>query len=335
MFYNNINLPKIIEVGNNKLESLDEILLRHHLYFKEKILVTSKKLYELYENNLKKLNFSELLFIESSDITEKIKLERKILSSEGLIMGFGGGQILDIVKLFSSEKSVSFISIPSALSNDGIYSPISRINVQGKKLSYGVKAPLGIIVDLKIVRESPRNNILAGVGDLISNIGALEDWDLACRDVNENKNDLAYSLSLMSANSLIDLKETDITSEIFLERLTYGLILSGLSMSIAGNSRPASGSEHHISHVIDEYYPEKSTLHGIQVAYGLLLIEERIRHKNFYKIKNYFDKVGVSSLIDETIYFTEDEADDILDKSITIRNRYTILNKLKKLQKVG
>jgi glycerol-1-phosphate dehydrogenase [NAD(P)+] len=143
--------------------------------------------------------------------------------------------------------------------------------------------------------------------DLVSNLSALEDWKLGSKRNGEYINNFAYSLSLLSANSILNYSREDLYTDPFLQSLAYGLILSGLSMVIAGSSRPCSGAEHQISHVIDELYPDRATLHGIQVAWGHLLLEHKYRKKNLKTILDFFTSVGLIDEIEKLIHYNDEE----------------------------
>ena len=326
MFYNHISIPIILEISSNSLSRVDDILQNHNLYFANKVLITEENLYELYRTELKDINFSDKLFIKESTLEQVIALDSFKYHPNSLLIGFGGGKVLDVVKQYATNKSLPYITIPSTLSNDGIYSPVARLIVNNKKKGFNVRPPLGIIADIEIIRKSPEINLMAGIGDLTSNFSALDDWDLAQADLGEGTNDFAYSLSLLAAKSIKNYKYDEIRNDDFLKSLAYGLVISGLAMVISGDTRPSSGSEHLISHAIDDLFPERSTLHGLQVAYGLLLVEERFRKVRYEKTYNFFKDIGLLSYLDEKIHYSEDEIQQILKRSISIRNRYTILN---------
>ena len=84
-------------------------------------------------------------------------------------------------------------------------------------------------------------------------------------------------LGRQSALSIWDYSAADLYTDDFLRDLAHGLLTSGLSMTVAGQTRAASGSEHMISHAIDEFFPEKATIHGVQVAWAFLEIEKQFR----------------------------------------------------------
>jgi glycerol-1-phosphate dehydrogenase [NAD(P)+] len=100
----------------------------------------------------------------------------------------------------------------------------------------------------------------------LSNISATNDWVLSSMHTNEPINDLAYLLSRSAAFGLIHHESKDLRNRNFLKQVVYCQINSGLAMSLAGTSRPCSGSEHLISHAIDFHKLSENTLHGYQVG---------------------------------------------------------------------
>lgn len=64
MYYKTINIPIVLEIGEDIFVHLDDILKENHIYFKEKILVTSVELRDLYKSILDKLSFEEILLIQ-------------------------------------------------------------------------------------------------------------------------------------------------------------------------------------------------------------------------------------------------------------------------------
>ena len=245
------------------------------------------------------------------------------------IVAIGGGSIIDAVKLMANTLDLTYITVPSTLSNDAIYSPIARLLKDGKKQSFGVKAPLGIIADVNIIKGSPEKLLLAGVGDLVSNASAVKDWYLAHIDKGESINNFAMALASLSGNSVIPYTFNDIRSSRFIGDLANGLVISGLAMVLANSSRPASGAEHMISHAIDDLFPNRSTLHGLQVAWGHLLVERDFRkpENDYEKLMIFFERMKILDEIERNITFSNGEIDQIINRAKTIRNRYTILTK--------
>lgn len=234
------------------------------------------------------------------------------------------------MKYCASKCDAPYITVPSTLSNDAVYSCVSRLTTDGKKRSYGVQPPIGIIVDLGVISKSPRKLLLAGVADIVSNLSALEDWKLAHKNIGEPINELAFMLSKESVMPLLRYRGEDtVTNHEFLFDLTNAIVTSGLAMIIAGNTRVSSGAEHLISHAIDEYFPEKSTIHGLQVGWAHLIIEKQYRKNDsmYNELKEFYDSIGLSEVLEVCIPWKEEEVGMLIPYAKMIRNRYTILNK--------
>lgn len=327
MFYRDLDIPAIIEIGSSISKDIDLILKKHHIYYKEKILFTQKILLDKYEDFIEISNYSKIILVEGGTVEELGRIELEKLSEDMLLVAFGGGSVIDLVKMYASKNNVAYITLPSTLSNDAIYSPIARLKEGEKKKSFGVHAPIGIIVDVDIIKQSPDILLLAGVGDLISNLSAVQDCKLAIKNNNERIDSFALTLAKISANGLFPYTYSDIRSVEFIEQLANGLIVSGLSMMMDKTSRPASGAEHLISHAIDEYFPEKSTYHGIQVAWAQLILEKVFRKNNNYgRLCEFYNNIGLNTVICQYIQFSEGDFINLIPKARAMRNRFTILN---------
>lgn len=329
MFYKYFKSPAIIKSGNGTLPMLDSLLLSAHLLFKDKILVTQEELWQIYNAKLEANNFSDKIFVRGGCMDEVDGLIEQIKERDSLIVAFGGGSVLDLVKYCASKCDKPYITVPSALSNDAVYSCVSRLSVAGKKKSFGVQPPIGIIVDFDVIRRSPRFLLLAGVADLVSNLSALEDWRLSHKMTGEPINELAY---MLSKESVIPLFKYDnpqcLESDEFLYDLTNAIVTSGLSMIIAGSTRCTSGAEHLISHAIDEYFPERSTIHGLQVGWAHLLIERRFRkaYSIYNQLSSFYGQIGLESAIKSCVSWRADEFDGLIPLAMGIRDRYTVFN---------
>jgi glycerol-1-phosphate dehydrogenase [NAD(P)+] len=184
------------------------------------------------------------------------------------LVGIGGGQTLDVAKYAASFAGLPFVAVATNLSHDGLASPVSSLSSGGRKASFGVHVPLGVFVDLDLVREAHPRQIRSGIGDVVSNLSAIADWELAARVTGDDVDGLAVLLARNAAESLLGC-EQPLTSDTFLVTLAEGLIASGLAMIVAGSSRPCSGACHEISHALDLFHGAPAG-HGEQVAVGAL-----------------------------------------------------------------
>lgn len=329
MFYKYFKSPAIIKSGNGTLPMLDPLLLSAHLSFPTKILITQEKLWRIYGQELGKNNFSERIFVKGGCIEESDALVAQIKEKDVLLVAFGGGSVLDLVKYCASRCDKPYITVPSALSNDAVYSCVSRLSVGGKKKSFGVQPPIGIVVDFDVIRNSPRELLLAGVADIVSNLSALEDWRLSHKIMGEPIDELAYMLSKESVMPLLRYdREKCLESNAFLYDLANAIVTSGLSMIVAGSTRCTSGAEHLISHAIDEYYPERSTIHGLQVGWAHMIIEKHYRGENsiYEKLHDFYRRIGLLGAIEEYVKWDEDEFGTLIAPARTMRDRFTVFN---------
>lgn len=328
MYYNLIKTPAFMKTGKRILKSIDQILEDAHLIYRKKILVTQDNLYQEYEQDLANVRFDKVVIVKGGNVDEVQTVKEQCKETNALIVAFGGGSVLDLVKYAASQLDMPYINVPSALSNDAVYSCVARLTKDGKKFSFGVQPPIGIIVDINIINKSPEILLYAGVADIVSNLSAIQDWLLAHNEIGEPINELSYMLAKEAALPLLRYKKEDLHSDGLILDLVNGIVTSGLAMIVSGNTRGTSGAEHLISHAIDEYFPEKSTIHGIQVGWAQGIIAKRYRDDPF-KINEYYQQIGLTEVYDKMVPWKEEEFDALIPYAKRIRQRYTIFNTVK------
>jgi glycerol-1-phosphate dehydrogenase [NAD(P)+] len=212
---------------------------------------------------------AEVFNVEGGTLQAALDLADQLRKgSYDAVVGIGGGRTLDVAKYGAGLTGLPMVSVATNLAHDGIASPVASLEHDGHKGSYGVHGPLAVVVDLDYVRRCPPEQLRSGVGDALSNLSALADWELASRERKEPVDGLAASFAHAGAELLLH-RTDDLLSDGFLTVLAEALVLSGLAMAAAGSSRPCSGACHEISHAIDALYPGKAA-HGEQVAVGSL-----------------------------------------------------------------
>jgi glycerol-1-phosphate dehydrogenase [NAD(P)+] len=184
------------------------------------------------------------------------------------LVGIGGGRTLDVAKYTATRLALPMVAVATNLAHDGIASPVSSLLHEGGKGSFGVGLPMAVVVDLDYVRTSPPRMVSAGIGDVVSNLTAVEDWRLSNAERGEPLDGLAETFARTAAESI--LHRTDgIEADSFLTALAEALVLSGIAMAAAGSSRPASGADHEIMHAIDVLFPGTAN-HGELAGVGAL-----------------------------------------------------------------
>ncbi|MGW6912374.1 iron-containing alcohol dehydrogenase family protein [Kitasatospora sp. NPDC054939] len=183
------------------------------------------------------------------------------------VVGLGGGKIIDAAKYAAARVGLPLVAVATNLAHDGICSPVSTLDNDAGRGSYGVPGPIGIVVDLDVIGQAPPRFVAAGIGDVVSNISACADWELSHRETGEPVDGLAVAMARSAAENLLrhpgTLQDRDL-----LTALAEALVLSGIAMTIAGSTRPSSGACHEISHALDVLYPKRSAQHGEQVGLG-------------------------------------------------------------------
>jgi glycerol-1-phosphate dehydrogenase [NAD(P)+] len=184
------------------------------------------------------------------------------------VVAIGGGKTVDTAKYAATRYALPMVSVATSLANDGIASPVASLVNDNIKGSYGVHIPIAVIVDLDFVENGPDRVNRAGIGDVISNISALADWDLGREVRGEPIDGLAASLSRMGAEAMLTMPG-DMADDAFVTILAEALISSGLAMAVSGSSRPCSGGCHEIIHATDTLFPDTAS-HGELAGLGAL-----------------------------------------------------------------
>jgi glycerol-1-phosphate dehydrogenase [NAD(P)+] len=246
--------------------------------------------------------------------------------SHDAIVGIGGGRTLDVAKYAASQAGLPMVSVATNLAHDGIASPVASLENGGRKGSYGVHIPIAVVVDLDYVRRSPEEQLRSGIGDALSNLSALADWELAAEDRGEPIDGLAAAFARSGAESLLR-RADDLDSDAFYRTLAEALVLSGLAMAVAGSSRPCSGACHEISHAIDALYPDRAS-HGEQVAVGALFASFLREDGLFEPLSEALARHGVARLPGDLSVTNEEFAAAVGHAPSTRPDRYTILERL-------
>lgn len=196
------------------------------------------------------------------------------------LIAIGAGTVHDITRYCAYSKKIDFVSCPTAASVDGFCSSVAAMTWHGCKKTLTAVAPKIVVADLDIIKNAPIRLAKSGFGDMVGKYIALTDWKIGNILLNEFYCERIAGMTMDATKEVIASLDGIIKGEeSAYEKLTYGLLLSGLAMQMIGNSRPASGAEHHISHLI-EMGPkglkvEFDALHGEKVGVGTLIVMKK------------------------------------------------------------
>ncbi|MEM2092891.1 MAG: NAD(P)-dependent glycerol-1-phosphate dehydrogenase [Candidatus Bathyarchaeia archaeon] len=327
-----MQLPREVIVGEGVIEQVTKVSYR--LGFTDSaLIITGSRTFDvagkivkdyLEDGGIK----AETFIVESATMKDVETVEEKIrILKPQVVFGVGGGTKIDVAKLSSARLGIPFISVPTTASHDGISSPLSSVKGLKEPFSVKAQAPIAIIADTDIIRRAPRRLIASGCGDVIAKFTAVRDWRLSHIDNNEYYGEYAASLALMSAKLVMqNAKLIGSGSEEGLRVLLEALISCGVAMSIAGSSRPCSGSEHLFGHALDMMKPN-CTLHGERVGVGTIMMAY-LHGARWKHIRAVLETLGAPTTAQELGLSGEDVVKALFMASSIRPERYTILNKL-------
>lgn len=267
-----ISVPRLVRIKPGAIDRLG-IYLRRSAYGRITLLHSSGLQSDITERTKSSLDGDNICIELQAEVTDAsfeqaadllVSLPRRC----DAIVGLGGGKALDTAKYVAHLAKLPYFAIPTSLSNDGVCSPQSSLQVAGRRRSLAAAMPVGVVVDTEVCRQAPHMLWWSGVGDLAAKITAAFDWKLAFHARGEPVNDLALLLCDSAVRQFASHPQRDQEG---VRLLATAHLLSGIAMEVSGSSRPASGSEHLISHALDEL-STRPRLHGLQVGVAAYLV---------------------------------------------------------------
>lgn len=286
-----IVVPTLVRAREGSLDRLG-IYLGRGGHRKVAVLLSKglhQPLQDRVARSLKEQSVEPAAWVEvmDNDIESAARLFADLPSKVSAVVGVGGGKALDVAKYVGFLGRFPYYAVPTSLSNDGFCSPQSSLTIRGERRSLSAALPFGVIVDTGVCRDAPRVLTLSGVGDLVAKFTAFQDWKFAFHRVGEPVDDFAALLSDGSIHAFLSHPKFDLDG---IRLLATSLMLNGIAMEICGSSRPASGSEHLISHALDAL-SARPRLHGLQVGIATYLVSI-LQGRNTERIAGLFDDTG-------------------------------------------
>lgn len=285
-------IPTLVRVKPGALDRMGIYAQRHH--FKRVVIFISQGLNaELRQRLLNALAAEQVEVVLEREIVsvafeDAVKVFHELPSRVDALIGCGGGKALDVAKYVAFLSRLPYFAVPTSLSNDGFCSPQSSLTVAGRRKSLASAMPLGVILDTAVCLGAPTILWHSGVGDLVSKLTAVIDWKLAFHATQTPVDDFAALLADASVYQFMARPEHDLEG---MRLLGSALLVNGIAMSIGGSSRPASGSEHLISHALDGL-SIRPRLHGLQVGVATYLVSRLQGGQHSALIQKLFTETG-------------------------------------------
>jgi len=330
-----MELPRKIVVGEKNIDDIGNFLKSLKSTTNVSI-ISGSDVRKIVEGNIvKSLGQSKIEHVwhlaKTNDIKSIKNIEKKVSQDKSdLVIGVGGGRSVDIAKMIGFNLDKPFVSIPTSASHDGIASPF--VSVRGDKPhSIVATAPLGVFVDVDIIKKAPKKLLASGCGDLIAKITAVKDWQLGRDKTGEYYGRYSADLALMSAKILMESSIRFSKKGLDVREIVEALISAGVASCIAGSSRPCSGAEHLFSHAVDKLEPGVG-LHGEKCGIGTIMIA-KLQGQDWKKITKTLKNVGAPTTAKEIGLKPETLARALIIAQSLRPERYTILNEVDMVEK--
>ncbi len=286
-----LSIPSLVRVKPGALDRLGIYLSRAE--FSRVALFVSEGLVESFtrraEAALKERNVEVVAqeTVESASFEAALDFFRNLAGACQAVVGLGGGKALDTAKYVAFLAGRPYYALPTSLSNDGFCSPQASLTMEGRRRSFRARLPVGVVLDTEVCRSAPEHLWWSGIGDLVAKVTAVADWKAAFHARGETVDDFAALLSDATVYQLHSHAHRDLEG---IRLLGTALMLNGIAMEISGSSRPASGSEHLISHALD-LLSQRPRLHGLQVGVAAYLVS-RLQGAGTERIAPLLERTG-------------------------------------------
>jgi len=330
-----MELPRLIKIGEKNINDFGSFLVSLNKP-KKVSLISGVNVQKVLRKKIEKsLKLKKIQFIWHTSKDNEIKSIEQIQKNvkkdnSDLVVGIGGGRSVDIAKLISYNLDKPFVSLPTAASHDGMASPFVSIK-SDKPHSIVASAPMGVFVDIDVIKKAPTQLLASGCGDLIANIIAVKDWQLGHKKKKEYYGRYAANLALMSAKIVMENSSEFAKKGLDARVIVEGLISAGVASCIAGSSRPCSGSEHLFSHALDKIAPGVG-LHGEKCGIGSIMMA-KLHKQDWKKIVKTLKDVGAPTTAKQIGL-----KPDVIIKALIMAQglrpeRYTILKEIEMTEK--
>lgn len=298
---------KKIDIGQGALKRLPSVI--RELGYQKVFMVADVNTYKAAAAEIEalfqaeKMDCETLVLNEEEPVPDEASLGRILAAcprDTDVILAVGTGTINDMCKYISCRLKLDYIIAATAPSMDGFVSVGAALMLDHVKVTCDAHSPVAVIGDTDILAEAPMNLITAGLGDVLGKYTCIMDWKLAHLINGEYYCEAVVDMVNTSVQTVVsqgkNIKTRDPQA---VKALMEALVLTGMAMYFVGNSRPASGCEHHMSHFWEMRFlmeGKKPVLHGTKVGIGMvtavkmyhMLAEEQVDFETAMKKKRSY-----------------------------------------------
>jgi glycerol-1-phosphate dehydrogenase [NAD(P)+] len=332
-----IKIPTLLRIKPGAIDRLGKYLAQHNYH--QIALFWGEGLPDVFKPQVEVALRSSQVSILYEDICLSSQVEEIFQQSLQLtkiqpqaIVVIGGGKATDFCKYMAFVNKLPLFCLPTVISNDSFCSPLASLLVQNQKHSFKTQLPDAVIIDTKIIQQAPTKFFFSGIGDLLSKYTAIYDWKLSFKKTGEYVDDFAVMISENALESCLNYPEKNLADLNYIKTVASSLLLSGLAMEVAGSSRPASGSEHLISHAYDQI-AQLPSLHGLQVGVASLAISF-LQETTHQKVKQAILETGFYDFMKQNPLNKADFLKAINLAPSMKQNFYTILSEANNINRL-
>ncbi len=350
-----------VVIENGALKALASYLRQHSLD-KNPLLISDDNTYEASARQAAEtlraegITPQEHVFVRAGELVPDERALGELMltlrNRPSVLVSVGAGTITDITRYTASISGLPFVAVACASSMDGYASSVAPLICAGMKETLPSVSPQAIFGDPDVLAAAPARMLQAGFGDLLGKLTAKADWLLGHAWIGESH--CPYEQDFVDAAVMTYLtraEECRPGNPAYAASLLEGLIISGIGIAMAGDSRPASGSEHHFAHYweIRALKDGRSIpLHGQKVGVATVLIarlyelmQQRAAESGDARLRDVFQKLGAAiprsdycrSLLGKAgapatysdLGIPKDWVIDAFREAMHIRERFTIL----------
>ena len=299
-----------VVIGKNACESLVELCGE----YKSILLVADKNTYAVGGDRVMSLVGEKISSMQVFDTGDGLlvpnekaisDIEAKLMPETDLVIGIGSGVINDLCKQVSFTAGLRYYIVATAPSMDGYASKGAALILDGMKVTTNADVPKAIIGDVDMLKSAPMDMIRAGYGDIIGKYSCLNDWKLSALVNGEYMCEYVLEATYEEVEKTVGLVNGLLArDDDAIATLMQSLVAVGILMAYVGNSRPASGSEHHFSHyfeIVGIVRGEEYLAHGVDVCYSAIetakIREELAAIEDISELEYSFDREGYEANI--------------------------------------
>ncbi len=282
----NATQTRALEIGRQVLDKVPDVF-KNQFPKKKAVVVAHKATWAVAGEKVDALlrqagiEVQDPIIFQDDDMHAEWKyieqLDAKLSQTDAVAVAVGSGTINDTTKLCSDHQGRPYMVVATAASMDGYVAFGASITKDGIKSTYKCNAPQAVVADVEVLATAPASMTASGYADLMAKVPAGADWIVADVLGIEPIDPTPWSIVQGGLHDALSAPAACKDGEPkALQALAEGLMLGGFAMqAYPASSRPASGAEHQISHMLnmDHFVMSngQAPSHGFQVSIGTIV----------------------------------------------------------------